>query len=81
MYKAYNEVHLGSADRILKMAEKEQDNRINENWRTHWLRFILGLLYILTSAYLAVNGQQLIASSFIIVLGLAVLGSFFHNKK
>lgn len=92
MYKAYDEVHPGSANRILTMAKKEQDQRINfENTalqatikndsKAQLFGFILGVLYIGGLIFLAMNGNQIVASSFAFVIGLFALKSFFEKKK
>ena len=92
MYKAYDEVHPGSANRLLTMAEKEQDQRINfENTalqatikndsKAQSFGFILGVLYIGGLIFLAMNGNQIVASSFAFVIGLFALKSFFEKKK
>lgn len=82
MYAGYNEVLPGSAERILSMAEKEQEHRINWEDRAletttreaalgQWLGFATGLACIASSIYLAMNGNQLVAG---ILAGVSVLG-------
>lgn len=72
MYRGYNEVLPGSAERILKMAEKEQDHRIGwEDEALHrasqhdhlglWLGFSIAVLALVTSGLLAMNGHDLVA--------------------
>ena len=72
MYRGYNEVLPGSAERILSMAEKEQDRRIGrENEVLHraseqdhlglWLGYLIAALALVTSGFLAMNGHDLVA--------------------
>ena len=80
MYRGYNEMLPGSAERILRMAEKEQDSRIaweNEELRrasqySHlglWLGFLIAALALGTSGVLAMNGHDAVAG----VIGCMVL--------
>lgn len=80
MYRGYNEVLPGSADRILRMAEKEQDRRIGrENEALHrasqqdrlglWMGFLIAAFALFTSAWLAMNGHDAVAG----VIGCMVL--------
>lgn len=80
MYRGYNEVLPGSADRILRMAEKEQDRRIGrENAAMHrasqqdrlglWMGFLITAFAVFTSAWLAMNGHDAVAG----VIGCMVL--------
>lgn len=82
MYAGYNEVLPGSAERILSMAEKEQEHRINWEDRAlettaretalgQWLGFATGLACIASSIYLAMNDNQWVAG---ILAGVSVLG-------
>lgn len=72
MYRGYNEVLPGSAERILRMAEKEQDHRIG--WEDEalsqtsqqghlglWLGFAIAVASLVTSGLLAMNGHDLVA--------------------
>lgn len=72
MYRCYDEVLPGSAERILRMAEKEQDHRIGwegealhrASQRGHlslWLGFLIAVFALVTSASLAMNGHDLVA--------------------
>ena len=72
MYRGYDEVLPGSAERILRMAEKEQDHRIGwEDEALHktsrqghlglWLGFFIAALALGTSGFLAMNGHDWVA--------------------
>lgn len=72
MYRAYDEILPGSAERILRMAEKEQDHRIGwDGEALHrasqhghlglWLGFLIAVIALVTSASLAMNGHDLVA--------------------
>ena len=80
MYRRYNEVLPGSADRILSMAEKEQDRRIGrENEDLHrasqrdhlglWLGFLIATLALVSSGLLAMSGHDWVAG----IVGCTVL--------
>lgn len=80
MYRGYNDVLPGSADRILRMAEKEQDRRIGrENVALHrasqrdhlglWLGFFIAALALVSSGLLAMNGHDWVAG----IVGCTVL--------
>ena len=82
MYGEYEKVWEGSAERILKMAEKEQDHRIawetkalDENARETNLGQKFGLVTavfcILASVYLSMNGHQWVAG---VLAGTSALG-------
>lgn len=72
LYREYNEVVPGSAERILGMAEKNQEHRhswetnalnhaANDRKREHYLGFGLMLIVIFATVYLAVIGQTVVA--------------------
>ena len=80
MYRAYNEVLPGSAECVLKMAEKEQDRRIGrENEALHrasqqdhlglWLGSLIAALALVSSGLLAMNGHDWVAG----IVGCTVL--------
>ena len=92
MFGEYERVLPGSADRILRMAEKEQDHRIE--WETkalsgemrqerygQQLGFWVAISCIGGAVYLAMNGQAIIAA----ILGgstvLSLAGRFLQRKK
>lgn len=71
-YRGYDEVLPGSAERILRMAEKEQNHRIGwEGEAMHrasqhghlglWFGFLIAVFALVTSASLAMNGHDLVA--------------------
>ena len=72
MFSAYEHVLPGSADRILRMAEREQEHRINwENIalpagihdmkRTHWITFIVSMSAIVAAVILGMNDVPIVA--------------------
>lgn len=72
MYREYDEVLPGSADRILRMAEKEQAHRIGwEDEALHqasqhgdlglWSGFLIAVFALLTAGLVAINGHDLVA--------------------
>lgn len=82
MFEHYEKTLPGSADRILKMAEKEQDNRAA--WKTEalrsargdvrrlqWLGAILAFVSIAGSVVLGIMGAQIVAG---ILAGITVIG-------
>lgn len=92
MYRGYNEVLPGSAERILRLAEKEQDRRVGrENDALHresqqehlglWLGFLTAALALVTSGFLAMNGHDLVAG----VVGCAGLAGaaagLIHERR
>lgn len=88
-FRGYEEVLPGSADRILKMAEKEQESRIDQektiindvsrsNYRSQIFGFILGLLGISGTIFLLYSGKSLEgASVFIASIGWLILNAVY----
>ena len=90
--REYDEVVPGSAERIFRMEEKEQNQRITWVKETttaeirqeqygQWFGFLIAVLCICGAVYLAMNGQVLVPSILAgsTVLGLA--GRFIQSKK
>lgn len=86
MFGEYDRVLSGSAERILRMAEKEQDHRTK--WETkalageirqeqygQWFGLLIAVLCIVGVVYLATNGQTIVAS---ILAGTSALGLARH---
>lgn len=72
-FKAYDTILKGAAERILSMAEKNTEHRIKmeesiirNDYKTitlgQILGFILALLFLCASVWLAVNGHEVVAS-------------------
>lgn len=92
MYRGYNEVLPGSAERILRMAEKEQDHRIGwEDEALHrasrhghlglWLGFFIAVIALGTSGLLAMNGHDFVAGV-IGCTGIAgVAAGLIHERR
>ena len=91
MYRGYEDVLPGSADRILTIFEKEQNHRIN--WENESLKvsaneakrgqlfgFIIAMFCISISAFLAYGGQRLVPS-ILIGAGASTLVWQFIQKK
>lgn len=69
MYRAYDEVLPGSAERILRMAEREQDHRIESERdalrqapHQHRLGTLVALSSLAVAGVLAMNGHAWVAS-------------------
>lgn len=92
IYRGYNEVLPGSAERILRLAEKEQDRRIGRekeklglaSQRSRlglWLGFVIAVFALVTSGLLATNGHDLVAG----VVGCAGLAGaaagLIHERR
>ena len=90
MYREYENVHAGSAERILAMAEKEQNHRIawenealnasgQETKRGQWLGFTIAAGCIGAATFLAVSGHEVVAA--IMALGAGAVGLVGHFLK
>ena len=82
MYSEYERALPGSAERILVMAEKEQNHRIaweetalgasvRETKLGQWLGFFIAVACIGAAIFLAVNGRDVVAG---IALGISAVG-------
>ena len=95
MIEAYERTLAGSADRILKMAEREQDHRIEcdqtvlaatrqDVRRSHWLSFSIGLASITGAVVVAVFGNQVVVASILgsssVVAGVSALVRYFRAR-
>ena len=81
MYREYENALPGSAERILMMAEKEQDHRIattalsasvHETKRGRWLGFAIAVACIGAAIFLALSGREVVAV--VIALGAGAVG-------
>ena len=92
MFREYERTLPGSGDRILGMAEKEQNYRINwENEvlklsasadkRGQWFSFIIAIFCIGVSAFLATYNDQRLVPSILIGVGASTLVWLFIQKK
>ena len=83
MYREYENTLAGSAERILAMAEKEQNHRIaweteaqsasgQETKRGQWLGFAIAAGCIGAATFLAVSGHEVVAG--IMALGAGAVG-------
>ena len=92
MFGEYEHVLPGSAERILRMAEKEQDHRIE--WETkalsgemrqerygQQLGFWIAISCISGAVYLAMNGQAIIAGILAGTTALGLVGRFIQGKR
>ena len=82
MYRECESALLGSAERILPMAEKEQDRLIawettalstsrQETKRGQWLGFTIAVVCLGAGIFLAVSGHEVVAA---IALGAGAVG-------
>ena len=92
MFGEYDRVVPGSAERILRMAEREQAHRID--WETkalageirqeqhgQWFGLLIAVLCICGAVYLAVNGQAVIAGILAGTTALGLVGRFIQSPK
>ena len=88
----YEKVLAGSADRIIKMAEKEQDHRhklqIQNQIQLGWLTFIgqlfafvIGVSGVAGGIYLVKNDKSVTGFSVFFTSLAALVGIFFYNRK
>lgn len=91
MLRDYERVHSGSAERILAMAEKEQEHRIS--WEENALSastrdsklgqqlgFWLALFCVGGGIYLALEGHTIVAIALIAVSALGLAGRFLESR-
>ena len=92
MYRGYDEVLPGSAERILAMAEKEQNHRIGwendalkasvrDTGRGQWFGLIIAMVCIGASTFLAINGHHAVAGILGGVSAITLVGHFIQRKK
>lgn len=92
MYRGYEEVNPGSADRILRMAENEQEHRTTWEQKAlklnglnavagQYIGLIIALACIGCATYLALNDKTVVA---VILGGVSVttlVGHFLKNRS
>lgn len=92
MYKGYEEVLPGSAERILTMAEKEQEHRITweskalnvmerEVFLGQWFGLGIALCCIIAAVFLAASGYQWVASILAGVSAVGLVGRFITKRN
>ena len=92
MFGEYDRVLPGSAERILRMAEREQAHRMN--WETtalggdirqeqygQWFGLLIAVLCIGSAVYLAMNGQTTVAGILAGTSALGLAGRFIQGKR
>lgn len=99
LLKGYESIQTGFAERIVRMAEKEQDHRFDQDEgqlecskmvisgassdskRGQWLAFVVAVLFLSGSVFLAFNGHDTVAS----ILGggtlLGIVTAFIAGGK
>ena len=91
MYREYDRVLPGSADRILAMAEREQAHRVsiegtalkasaNDSKLGQYFGFSLALVCIVGGIYLAIQGQTVAAVALIVASAIGLAGRFLTNR-
>lgn len=89
-FKAYQDVLPSAPERILKMAEKQSEHRmnlerhivnsgVNEGKRGQIFGFVLTIVFLLASVYLGVNGHDWLAG--LIIAIIASISVMFVLKK
>jgi len=92
MYNEYNEVLPGSAERILTMAEKEQDHRIkwesdaletqaNDQSKGQNYGLIMGIVCIAGSVILVVLGEPIVAGLLAGAPLVGIVGKFIQGRN
>lgn len=82
----------GAADRIFKMAEKDQDAQISiiqtrdrrvhlENMTALWMAFVVSLVFVGCGTFLVSHGHIKTGASLLGVTLLGVVGSFLYRWK
>ncbi len=92
LFGGYERALPGSAERILRMAEKEQAHRID--WETkalagdirqdqygQWFGLVIAVLCIGGAVYLAMNGQTTVAGILAGTSALGLAGRFIQGKR
>ena len=92
MYRQYEDVLQGSAERILSMAEKEQDHRIDwesvalgaasrEAKRGQWMGFFVVIICIGSTVLLAMSGHQWVAGIIAGTCAVGLVGRFLQGHS
>ncbi len=80
MMRAYEDVLPGSADRILKMAEREQERQIDYDNRGLTLGFVAALVLIALSAYVVSMGFAWQSVGVVIGSIAGTAGTFIYSN-
>lgn len=87
-FAGYEKILPGSAERILAMAEREQESRICNNGkllatqkRGQWMAFLLVFFMILAAVYLAVQGHGGVSIALITSAMVSVASVFIGRRK
>lgn len=91
LYKAYDEILPGTAERILDMVMNEQNHR--QNWenrvldaqksdvhRGHWMGFGLGIGGLAVVAFCAWIGYPILAAGSILIVIFGIIAAIFNRK-
>ena len=92
MYEQYEEVLKGSAERILSMAEKEQEHRIDwegkalesasgETKRGQWLGFLVVIICLGSTVYLSAHGHEWVAAVIAGSCAVGLVGRFLQGRS
>lgn len=92
MYEQYEVVLEGSADRILSMAEKEQQHRIDwegkalesasgETKRGQWLGFLVVIICLGSTVYLSAHGHEWVAAVIAGSCAVGLVGRFLQGRS
>lgn len=92
MYQQYETVLEGSAERILSMAEKEQLHRIDwegraldsasdETKRGQWLGFLVVIICLGSTVYLAAQGHEWVAAVIAGSCAVGLVGRFLQGRS
>ena len=92
MFREYDSILPGSAERILAMAEKEQDHRTT--WENkaldtiarqgnigQWFGLLIAILCIGGAIYLAVSGHRWVAIALAVATAVGLVGRFIQNNS
>ena len=92
MFREYENVLPGSAERILTMAEKEQEHRVT--WENkaldtvihqgnlgQWFGLLIAFLCIGGAVYLALGGHRWVAIALAVASAIGLVGHFIQNKS
>jgi len=92
LYAGYEEVIPGSAERILKLTEREQSHRQELEMKTsdiqkanvrrgHWMGFALGFCGIVAAVVCAIYDRPIIAGLSAISVIVGVATAFFRDRN
>jgi uncharacterized membrane protein len=79
--KEYGKVYKNAPQDIVKMAQKEQNFRHTSTYVGQISALLIGMGGLITTAYLGVNGEALLAGSIGFVSLGSLVGTFLYNRK